>query len=171
MLILVAMLLLGLLAVVWGFLMCFLPNRWEQLTEAVSFADRWTVSSPKRLHPILKLGNRLAGMVILAVGCWFTYVAVSEIYLVFVRRPAIHPMITATGGFAHTPSPVLTVFSLFIIAAGGLMALFPARVVTIFNRVWPSGRSVKPLALPRIAMFVRIFGMALTFLAIMSLIQ
>ena len=170
MLILVGMLLMGLLAAVWGFLMCFLPKRWERLIGAVSVSDRWTVASPKRLHRVLKLGNRIAGMAILVAGCYFTYVAASEMYLVFARRAAIHPVTTATGGFSHTPSPVLTVFSLFIVAAGVLMALFPAKAVTIFNHFWPSGRSIKPLAFPKIAMFVRIFGIALAFMAIMSLI-
>jgi hypothetical protein len=33
MLILVMMLLIGLFAGVWGFLMCFFPARWDKLTE------------------------------------------------------------------------------------------------------------------------------------------
>jgi hypothetical protein len=171
MLILVAMLLMGLLAAVWGFLMCFLPNRWERFTESISVADRWTVASSKRLHPIVKLGNCIAGMAILAVGCWFTYVAASEMYLVFEKGDAIHPVTTATGGFTHTPLPALTVFSLFIVAVGGLMALFPVKAVRIFNRVWPSERTIRPLALPKIATLVRVFGIALVFMAIMSLIH
>ncbi len=38
--ILVLMLLIGLFAGVWGFLMCFFPARWDKLTEAMSFAGR-----------------------------------------------------------------------------------------------------------------------------------
>jgi hypothetical protein len=40
-LILVMMLLIGLFAGEWGFLMCFSPARWDKLTEAISFAGRW----------------------------------------------------------------------------------------------------------------------------------
>jgi hypothetical protein len=86
MLILVVMLLIGLFAGVWGFLMCFFPARWDKLTEAISFAGRWTEPSPKRLHPLIRFGNRVSGLVILAVGCWFAYMAASEIYLVLNRR-------------------------------------------------------------------------------------
>jgi hypothetical protein len=46
MLILVMMLLIGLVAGAWGFMMCFLPARWDRLTEAMSFASRWTEPSP-----------------------------------------------------------------------------------------------------------------------------
>jgi hypothetical protein len=67
--ILVMMQLIGLFAGVWGFLMCFFPARSDKLTEAVSFAGRWTESSPKRLHPLIRFGNRASGLVIFAVGC------------------------------------------------------------------------------------------------------
>lgn len=50
--ILVMMLLIGLFAGVWGFMACFLPERWGKLTEATSFAGRWTEPS----SPCLKSG-------------------------------------------------------------------------------------------------------------------
>jgi len=90
MLILVMMLLIGLVAGVWGFMMCFLPSRWDRLTEAMSFANHRTEPSPKRPHPLVRFGNRVAGLVIFGVGCWFAYVAASEIYLVLGGRTVRH---------------------------------------------------------------------------------
>jgi len=92
MLILVMMLLIGLSAGVWGFMMCFLPARWDRLTEAMTFAGRWAVPAPKRLRPLIQLGNRVAGLMILAAGCWFAYVAASEIYLVLAGHAVIHTL-------------------------------------------------------------------------------
>lgn len=89
MLILLTMLLIGLSAGVWGFMMCFLPARWNRLTEAMPFG-RWAVTTPKRLRPLIELGNRIAGFMILVTGCWFAYVAASEIYLVLAGRTVIH---------------------------------------------------------------------------------
>ena len=84
--ILVMMLLIGLAAGVWGFMMCFLPTRWENLTEAIGGpTPRWMYPGPKRLAPIIKLGSRAAGMVICIVGCWFAYVAASWIYRFLTR--------------------------------------------------------------------------------------
>jgi len=86
MLILLGMLLIGLFAAVWGFMMCFLPARWDRLTEALGGpTPRWMYPGPKYLAPIMKLGSRAAGMVICIVGCWFTYIAASEIYRFLTR--------------------------------------------------------------------------------------
>ena len=81
MLILLMMLLIGLLAGIWGFMMCFLPARWERLTEAIGGpTPRWMYPGPKRLAPIMRLVSRAAGMVICLGGCWFAYLAGSSIY-------------------------------------------------------------------------------------------
>jgi hypothetical protein len=81
MLILIGMLLVGLLAGVWGFMMCFLPVRWDRLTEAIGgFTPSWMYPGPERIAPIMKFANRAAGFVICAGGCWFAYFAVAGIY-------------------------------------------------------------------------------------------
>ena len=86
MLILLGMLLIGLFGGLWGFLMCFLPARWVRLTEAIGGpTPRWMYPGPKRLAPIIKLGNRAAGMIIFIVGGWFTYSAASGIYRYLTR--------------------------------------------------------------------------------------
>jgi hypothetical protein len=169
--ILVMMLLIGLVAGVWGFMMCFIPARWERLTEAMSFAGRWTEPSPKRLHPFIRFGNRVAGLVIFAVGCWFAYVAASKIYLVLMGRAVIHRTDPVSGVLPTPPTPALTALSIFVIVAGILMAVFPAKAVTVFERVWPAGRSVAPSAAPKVMLFVRLSGVFFAFLALMSLLH
>jgi hypothetical protein len=169
--ILVMMLLIGLVAGVWGFMMCFIPERWERLTEAMSFAGRWTEPSPKRLHPFIRFGNRVAGLVIFAVGCWFAYVAASKIYLVLMGRAVIHRTDPVSGVLPTPPTPALTALSIFVIVAGILMAVFPAKAVTVFERVWPAGRSVAPSAAPKVMLFVRLSGVFFAFLALMSLLH
>ncbi len=171
MLILVMMLLIGLLAGFWGSLMCFFPARWEKLTELVSFAPRWTAPSRKRPRPLLRFGNRIAGLVILAVGCWFAYMASSEIYLVLTGRATIHALRPTSGTLHNTPAPSITALSIFVIAAGVLMAVFPAKAVTVFERVWPAGRSITPSAAPNVVLFVRLCGVFFAFAAFMSLIH
>jgi hypothetical protein len=106
MLILVMMLLIGLVPGVWGFMMCFLPARWDRLTEAMSFAGRWTEPSPKRLHPLIRFGNRVSGLVIFAVGCWFAYVAASKIYLVVTGRAVSHTA-DPVSALSNSPTPAL----------------------------------------------------------------
>jgi len=171
MLILVMMLLIGLFAGVWGFLMCFFPARWDKLTEAISFAGRWTEPSPKRLHPLLRLGNRIAGLPILAVGCWFAYMAASEIYLVLTGRATTHTLTPRSGTRRNTPTPEITAFSVLVIVVGILMAVFPAKALAVFERVWPTGRSVTPSAAPKVILFLRLFGVLFAFLAFMSLVR
>ncbi len=90
MLLLIMMLLMGLAAGACGFMACFLPARWYRLTELISFADRWTERSPKRLHPVVSFLNRASGLAIFAVGCWFVYMAATEIWLV-QRRTSDKP--------------------------------------------------------------------------------
>ena len=86
MLILLGMLLMGLFAAVWGFMMCFLPARWEKLTETLGGpTPRWMYPGPKRLAPIIKLGDRAAGMVICIGGGWFIYIAASGIFRLLMR--------------------------------------------------------------------------------------
>jgi hypothetical protein len=171
MLMLVMMLLIGLFAGVWGFLMCFFPARWDRLTEAMSFAGRWTEPSPKPLHRLIRFGHRVAGLVILAVGSWFAYMAASEIYLVLTGRATPHTVPPVTGGFPNTPTPGVTALSVFVIVAGILMAAFPAKALAVFERVWPAGRSVTPSAAPKVTMFVRLCGVFFAFLALMSLLH
>ena len=165
------MLLIGLLGGVWGFTMCFLPARWERITEAMSFAGRWTEPSPRRQHPLIRFGNGVAGLVILAVGCWFTYVAASDIYLVVSGRAVSHTTAPVTRTVPTPPTPTLTALSIFVIVAGILMAVFPAKAVAVFERVWPAGRSVTPSAAPKVMLFVRLCGVFFAFLAMMSLIH
>lgn len=169
MLILVMMLLIGLVASVWGFLMCFFPGRWDRLTEVMSFTGRWTEASPKRPHPLIRFGNRVAGLVILAVGCWFAYVAASEIYLVLKGRTVSHGAAPVSEALPNSPTPALTALSIFVIVAGILMAAFPAKAMAAFERVWPSRRSVTPAAASKVMVFVRLSGVIFALLAIMSL--
>lgn len=171
MLILVMMMLIGLFAGLWGFMMCFLPARWDKLTEAMSFAGRWTEPSPKRLNPFIRFVNRVAGLAIFAVGCWFAYVAASEIYLVLTGRATSQTAPPVTGALPNSSTPALTALSVLVIIAGILMAVFPAKAVAMFERVWPIGRSVTPSAAPKIKLFMRCFGAILIFLAIMSLVH
>ncbi len=86
MLILLMMLLIGILAGIWGFLMCFLPDRWGRLTEVIGGpTPRWLYPGPKRVAPTIKLVSRAAGMIICIGGCWFAYTAAAEIYRILVR--------------------------------------------------------------------------------------
>gem|GEM_PF-6465754 len=86
MLILLGTLLTGLFGGIWGFVMCFLPARWDRLTTAIGGpTPQWMYPGPKGLAPIIKLGSRAAGMVICVVGCWFTYIAAAGIFR-FLRR-------------------------------------------------------------------------------------
>lgn len=164
----IIMLPIGLLGGAWGFMMCFLPAQWDRLTEAMSFAGRWTEPSSRRQHPLIRFGHRAAGLVIFAVGSWFAYVAASELYHVLIERAASRtsPLVTR---IPNAPTPALTALSVFVIVAGILMAVFPAKAVAFFERVWPAGRSTTQSAAPKVLMFVRLFGATLAFLAIMSL--
>jgi len=57
MLMLLGMLLMGLLAAVWGFMMCFLPARWDSLTEAIGGSTRrWMYPGPKACSSFHKSG-------------------------------------------------------------------------------------------------------------------
>ncbi len=171
MLILVTMLLIGLFAGVWGFMMCFLPARWDRLTEAMSLAGRWTEPSPRRPHPLIRLINRVAGLAIFAVGCSFAYMAASEFYLVLTRGAASHTVTPPTGALPNSPTTGATTLSVFMILAGILMAVFPAKAVAVFERVWPAGRSVTPAAAPKVMLFVRLCGAFFAFLAMTFLIH
>jgi hypothetical protein len=165
------MLLIGLLGAVWGFLMCFLPARWDRLTEAMSFAGRWTEPSPKPPHRLIRFGHRVAGLVILAVGSWFAYMAASEIYLVLTGRAAGHAVPPTSGTLPNSPAPGVTALSIFVIVAGILMAAFPAKALAVFEHVWPAGRSVTQSAAPKVMLFVRLSGAFFAFLALMSLLH
>lgn len=170
-LVLVMMLLIGLLAGVWGLLMCFFPARWDKLTEAIGVASRWTEPSPRRLHPLLRFGNRIGGLVILAVGCWFAYMAASEIYLVLTGRAANYRMPPASETLSSTPAPGITALSFLVVAAGILMAVFPAKALAVFGHIWPAGRSVTPSAAPKVTLVLRLCGVFFAALALMSLIH
>ena len=171
MLILVAMLLMGLLAGVWGFMMCFFPAQWDRLTRAMSFADHWTEPSPKRLHLLVRIGNRFAGFIIFAVGCWFAYVAVSKIVAVLSGRAASQPLHSVVGTLPNTPAPGITALSIIVIVAGILMAALPAKAISIFERFWPAGRSVSQSSASKVMFFVRLSGTIFALLAFMSLIH
>ena len=171
MLILILMLLIGLAAAVWGFLMCFVPARWERLTEVITVADHWTVPAAKQLHPIVRFGNRAAGFVICVVGCWFVYIAASKIYLVFTGQAVIHSAIPSTGTTPDASTPVGNVFSLLVIALGVLMFLVPAKAMLVFERVWPATRSVSQSTAPKVGLVIRIVGAALAFLGVVFLVR
>ncbi len=169
MLILVMMLVMGLAAGVWGFMMCVLPARWDKLTGSIGVANRWTEGDPMRLHPLMRFGNRVAGLAIFVVGCWFAYVAASRIYLVLAGH-ATTRMAQVGGSISSSPTPALNALSLLIIAVGVFMAVFPGKAVVVFQCFWPVGRTVKPSAAPRVMLFVRLAGVFFAFLAVMSLI-
>jgi hypothetical protein len=105
MLILVMMLFIGLFAGVWGFMACFFPEQWDRLTESISFADRWSVAGPRRRHPLMRVGQCAGGLVTCAVGCWFAYIAVSEIYLVLTGRATTHTLPPTSGTIPNAPTP------------------------------------------------------------------
>ena len=175
MLILSSMLLLGVLAAVWGFLMCFLPTKWQKLTGWIGSADPSIQVLPKSQNPIIKLimriGNSVAGLAICSVGCWFAYFAGSQIYLVLTGRSTIHPISHGRGGLPSSPSPGLTVLAVLVAVAGVLMVVFPGRAIMVFSYIEPSARAVRSSAVPRVTLFVRFFGAALAVLAILSLIH
>ncbi len=167
--ILVLMLSVGLIAAIWGFMACFMPAQWYKLTEAMGFADRWTVRTHNRLNPFLSFGNRVAGLVIFAGGSWFTYLAARGIYRVLVGGAVIRPA-RASGTLASSPTTALTVLSVLMLLAGALMTAFPAKTLALCARAWP-GRSAKSSVDPKVVLFVRLFGAALALLAIASLIR
>ncbi len=169
MLLLIMMLLMGLAASVWGFMMCFLPAQWDRLTEAMSCAGRWTEPSLKRPNPFIRFINRIAGLVILAVGCWFVYMGASEIYLVLAGRATRHMMHPVSGVLPSSPTPGITALSIFVVVAGILMAVFPAKALAVFGHVWPAGRSVTPSAAPKVMLALRLCGVFFAVLAFMSL--
>jgi hypothetical protein len=170
MLILVAMLLIGSLAAIWGFTMCFLPTQWHKIMGAASFSGRWTEPSAKRSHPLIRFGNCVAGFVIFAVGSWFAYVAGSEIYLALVRRP-VSQVPQAREALPNSSTVPVTVLSVFMLVSGVLIAVFPAKALTVFETVWPVGRSLRPQAAPKAMLFLRVFGGFLVILAMMSLMH
>ena len=167
--ILVLMLLIGLFAGVWGLMACFFPERWDRLTETISFADRWSEAGPRRRHPLLRVGQFVGGLVTCAVGCWFAYMAASEIYLVLTGRATTHTLPPASGTLPNTPAPGITALSIFVVVAGILMAVFPAKALAVFGHVWPAGRSVTPSAAPKVMLVLRLCGVFFAVLAFMSL--
>lgn len=171
MLVLLILLLIGLFAGIWGFMMCFLPAQWDRLTAIMSFAGRWTEPSSKRPHPLIRLINRIAGLAICVVGCWFAYMAASEIYLVLAGGLPSHMASPASATLPNSPAPATTALAVFMLVAGTLMAVFPAKAVAASERVWPAGRSVTRLAAPKVRLFVRLCGGLFVFLAMMSLIH
>ena len=165
MLILVLMLLIGIFAAIWGFMACFLPVQWDRLTQKISFAENWSEASPKRQHPVfrlvMRLGQSAGGLVICAVGCWFAYLAASGIYRVLAGRATTHTAPPVAGALSNSPTPALNALSAFVIIAGVLMAVFPAKAVAVFEHIWPAGRSVAPSAAPKVMLFVRLSGRVL----------
>lgn len=174
-LLLFLMLLIGGLATFWGFVACFFPARWDRFTERISFADRWAEAAPRRQHPfvrfVLRLGQRMAGFATCAVGCWFVYIAASEMYRALTGRARSHLAPLASETVPQTPATGATALAVFLMVAGILMAVFPAKAVAVFESVWPAGRSVRPSSAPKIMVFVRIAGVFFALLAIMSLVN
>lgn len=171
MLILLALVAVGVLASIWGFMMCFLPTRWGKLTETISIARRWTEPAPKRLPPLVRFGNRVGGLRILAGGCWFTYMATSEIYSVLAKRTAGRAGLSVVTELPNSPTPGVTVLSIILIFAGILMAIFPGRALAIFQRAWPAERSVSASAAPKIVWLVRLCGFFFPALAAMAFLR
>lgn len=171
MLILLMTFLTALFGVIWGFMMCFLPEQWDRLTEAISCAPRWTVPSPKRLHPIIRLGNRLAGVVICLVGCWFVYVAASGIYAMLRGQAVIHNVHPSSENLANSPTTIGNVFSLLMIVAGIFMALMPAKAMMVFESVWPAARRIEPSVVPKVILLVRVLGAIFALLAVIFLVH
>jgi hypothetical protein len=172
MLLLSLMLLLGLAAVVWGFLMCFAPAKWASLTE---FGDLSTTMQATSQHPVVRIvirvGNSIAGLGIFAVGAWFSYVAGSEIYLVLLGRTTLHPLVPRTPHHQGSLSLPLTLLSISMAVAGSAMALLPDQILRLVNTIGVSGQSMKTSMIPKVRVFLRIFGIILVALAIMSLFQ
>jgi hypothetical protein len=71
----------------------------------------------------------------------------------------------------HPERPGITALSVFVIVAGVLMAIFPAKTLALFEGVWPVGRSVKPSVAPKVMLFVRLSDIFFAFLATMSLMH
>jgi len=109
--------------------------------------------------------------VICAVGCWFAYLAASGIYRVLTGRATTHTASSVAGALPNTPTPALNALSAFVIVAGVVMAVFPAKAVAVFEYVWPVGRSVAPSAAPKVMLFVRLCGLFFAFLALVSLLH
>lgn len=168
--VLVVMLLVGLLAGVQGFTMCFMPAQWNRLRRKLDFADRWSAPSHGPLDPIIGIASRVAGMVIFAGGCWFTWLAALGIYRVLTGQAVMHMAVPTPRTLPTPPTPALTALSVFMLGAGALMAASPTKALAIFARAWP-GRSVKPSPDRKVVLFVRVVGIFFALLAIMSLVN
>ncbi len=168
--VLVLMLLVGLLAGIQGFMVCFMPAQWDRLRRKLDFADRWSTPSHGPLDPIIRIAGRIAGIVIFAGGCWFTWLAAYGIYRVLTGQAVMHMAAPTPRALPASPAPALTALSVFMLGAGVLMAVFPIKALAIFARAWP-GRAVKPSPDRKVLLFVRLFGAALALLAIASLIR
>lgn len=171
MLILIMLLVIGLFAGFWGFIMCFLPARWDRLTGAMTFVGSWTEPSLKRPNQFVRLINRIAGLGIFAVGCWFAYMAALEIDHVLSGRATGHTAQSYKGALAVSSAPGVTALSVLVIVVGILMAAFPTKAVAVFEKIWPPGRSVTSAAAPKIILFVRLSGAFFAVLALMSLVR
>lgn len=172
MLLLSLMLLLGFAAAVWGFLMCFAPARWTRLTE---FADSSNSTQAAGQHPtvrnVIRVGNCVAGLAIFAVGCWFSYVAASEIYLVFTGKTTLHPYAPRDLHRQGSTPPQLVFLSVFVALVGAAMAVSPIHVLRVLDYIRFSGHSMERSVTPIVRICLRIFGIALIVLATMSLMQ
>ena len=84
MLLLLLMLAVGSLAAVWGFVMCFLPSRFERLNN-VGFLSDWTVPPP-HVQRFIRPVQRMAGLIICGGGCWFSYVALRSLAVLLMSR-------------------------------------------------------------------------------------
>jgi hypothetical protein len=167
--ILVMSLLLGLVVAAWGFMACFLPERWQRVTAAMGFIRRWTYSQPTRLDSFLRLANRALGFVFLVAGLGFAYLGGLETFRVLTGRGTIHPVSRAETGPPNSSTLPLTVLSVFMLVLGSLMAGFPEGAMFIFGRFWPPWRSVPPAYARRVRLYIRLSGVVIALLAAMSL--
>src|ERR1700674_749283 len=92
-------------------------------------------------------------------------------FIVLTGRAVTHTADPVSGTLPNSPTPALTALSIFVIVAGIVMAVFPAKAVAVIERVWPAGRSVTPSAAPKVRLFVRLSGVFFAFLALKSLLH
>lgn len=174
MLILVLVLLFGSFAGVSGFMACFMPAHWSRLTEKISFADQWSEPSPKRQPLFLRLfvraGQSIGGLAVCLVGFGFAYLAGSGIYHVLTGR-AVHHVGLAGPVLPNNHAPAMIAFPVFMILVGALLAIFPRKALGVFERFSPTKRTVKSSAMPKVSLFLRLFGGAVVVLAILSLLH
>lgn len=171
MLLLAMMVLMGLLIGTWGFTACFFPDQSERFSAALGFIDRWTPGPAKGAHRIKRIIGRAVGLVFLAVGGWFAFEGISNIYLVFTKRATIHP-VSSVGTQLPNSSPLpLTALPVLVLLIGLLAAVFPEKAVAVSAFVFPPWRAMSPVRARRVRLYTRLSGLFFAVLAAMSLLR